>query len=86
MAIKVLTGFTLTVKDVKNVIIRNIAVKKVVGGDAIAVQVASNVWIDHVDLSSDMDHDKDYYDGLLDLTHAADFITVSYTYFHDHWK
>ncbi|PVH94729.1 polysaccharide lyase family 1 protein [Periconia macrospinosa] len=82
----VLTGFTLTVKDVKNVIIRNIAVKKVIGGDAIAVQVASNVWIDHVDLSADMDHDKDYYDGLLDLTHAADFITVSYTYFHDHWK
>lgn len=28
--------------------------------------------------------DKDFYDGLLDITHAADFITVSYTKFHDH--
>ncbi|KAF2471407.1 pectin lyase-like protein [Lindgomyces ingoldianus] len=81
-----LTGFTLTVKSKKNVIIRNLSIAKVVGGDAIAVQLAQNVWIDHCDLSSDMDHDKDYYDGLLDLTHAADFITVSNTYFHDHWK
>jgi pectate lyase len=33
-----------------------------------------------------MDHDKDYYDGLLDFTHAADFVTVSNSYIHDHWK
>lgn len=82
----VFTGFTLTVKNVSNVIIRNLAIKKVVGGDAIAVQYANNVWLDHLDLSSDMTHDKDYYDGLLDLTHAADYITVSNVYFHDHWK
>ncbi|KAF2179026.1 polysaccharide lyase family 1 protein [Zopfia rhizophila CBS 207.26] len=81
-----LSGFTLTVKEKKNVIIRNLSVSKVVGGDAIAIQLATNVWIDHVDLSSDMDHDKDYYDGLLDITHAGDFITVSNSYFHDHWK
>lgn len=58
-------------------------------------------------MSSDLDHDKDYYDGLIDvwlhaslyssrkisnlltyfkLTHAADFITVSNSYIHDHWK
>ncbi|KAL1738570.1 pectin lyase fold/virulence factor, partial [Schizophyllum fasciatum] len=28
----------------------------------------------------------DYYDGLLDITHGCDFITVSYNYFHDHYK
>ncbi|KAF1961524.1 pectin lyase-like protein [Byssothecium circinans] len=82
----VLSGFTLSVKNAKNVIIRNLAVKKVVGGDAIAVQLATNVWLDHLDLSSDLDHDKDYYDGLIDFTHAADFITVSNSYIHDHWK
>ncbi|KAF2268967.1 pectin lyase-like protein [Lojkania enalia] len=81
-----LSGFTLTVKSKKNVIIRNLIVSKVVGGDAIAIQLASNIWIDHVDLSSDMSHDKDYYDGLLDITHAGDFITISNSYFHDHWK
>ncbi|KAJ4289540.1 hypothetical protein N0V90_010869 [Kalmusia sp. IMI 367209] len=82
----VLENLTLTVKNAKNVIIRNLAVQKVVGGDAIAVQVSQNVWLDHLDLSSDRDHEKDYYDGLLDLTHAADFITVSNTKLHDHWK
>ena len=82
----VLTDFTLTVKAVKNVILRNFAVEKVVGGDAIAIQKAQNVWVDHVDLSSDMDHDKDYYDGLLDVTHAADYVTVSNSFMHDHWK
>lgn len=58
----------------------------VVGGDSIAIQYASNVWVDHVDLSSDRDHDKDYYDGLLDVTHAGDYVTVSNSYLHDHWK
>lgn len=30
--------------------------------------------------------DKDYYDGLLDISHAAEWVTISNTYFHDHWK
>jgi pectate lyase len=82
----VLTDFTLTVKAVNNVILRNFAMEKIVGGDAIAIQKTQNVWVDHVDLSSDRDHDKDYYDGLLDVTHAADYVTVSNSFMHDHWK
>lgn len=82
----VLENLTLTVKGSTNVILQNLAIQKVVGGDAVAVQKSTNVWLDHLDLSSDRDHDKDYYDGLLDLTHAADFITVSNTKLHDHWK
>lgn len=31
------------------------------------LEYSNNVWIDHVDVSSDMDHDKDYYDGLIDV-------------------
>jgi pectate lyase len=81
-----LSGFTLTVKGVENVIIRNLAISKVIGGDAVAIQAANNVWIDHLDLSSDRDHDKDYYDGLLDVTHAADYVTITNTFLHDHWK
>jgi pectate lyase len=30
--------------------------------------------------------DKDYYDGLLDITHASDHVTVSWSKFSDHWK
>ncbi|EOA88599.1 hypothetical protein ACJQWK_02112 [Exserohilum turcicum] len=82
----VLTDFTLTVKESKNVIIRNVIIKKVVGGDAVAIQKAKNVWIDHVDVSSDRTHGKDYYDGLIDITHGVDFVTVSNSYLHDHWK
>ncbi|KAF1364132.1 pectate lyase-like protein [Lizonia empirigonia] len=82
----ILENFTITVKDAKNVILRNFAVQKVVGGDAIAIQKSQNVWVDHLDLSSDRDHDKDYYDGLLDITHAADFVTLTNSYLHDHWK
>ncbi|KAF7585509.1 hypothetical protein BBP40_010795 [Aspergillus hancockii] len=84
----VLEGFGVLVKKKENVIIRNLGVKKVLAenGDAIGVQYSNNVWIDHCDVSSDRDHDKDYYDGLIDLTHAADYVTVSNTFIHDHWK
>jgi|SRR5690242_242802 len=34
----VLDNFTITVKDVKNVILRNFAMTKVIGGDAVAIQ------------------------------------------------
>ncbi|KAK0102750.1 hypothetical protein ONS95_006347 [Cadophora gregata] len=83
-----LIGFGLIVKSKKNVIIRNLTIQKVLAdnGDAIGVQLSTNVWIDHCDVSSDRDHDKDYYDGLIDLTHAADYVTVSNSYIHDHWK
>ncbi|KAL7276754.1 hypothetical protein RUND412_000252 [Rhizina undulata] len=85
-----LVGVGLRVLDTSNVIIRNLKISYVLAdsGDAIGIQASNNVWVDHVELFSDQDHDKacDYYDGLLDITHGCDWITVSYTYFHDHWK
>lgn len=83
-----LEGVGLYIKEVSNVIVQNLAISKVLAdnGDAIGIQEATNVWIDHCDLSSDLDHDKDYYDGLLDVTHASDYVTVSNCYIHDHWK
>lgn len=83
-----LEGVGLYIKEVSNVIVQNMAISKVLAenGDAIGIQEATNVWIDHCDLSSDLDHDKDYYDGLLDITHASDYVTVSNTFLHDHWK
>lgn len=53
-------------------------------GDGVTIQLSKNVWVDHCDISGDRDVDKDFYDGLVDLSHAADFVTVSNTYFHDH--
>ncbi|KAI0595216.1 pectate lyase [Biscogniauxia sp. FL1348] len=81
-------GVGLTVKGVSNVILRNLKISEVLAaqGDAITIQEATNIWADHLDLSSNLDHDKDYYDGLLDVTHAAEWVTISNSYFHDHWK
>jgi pectate lyase len=83
-----LVGVGLRVLDSSNVIIRNVKISKVLAdaGDAIAVQNSKQVWIDHVDLSSDRDHDKDYYDGLLDLTHGVTGITVTWSKLYNHWK
>ncbi|KAG8731782.1 hypothetical protein FRC10_001452 [Ceratobasidium sp. 414] len=83
-----LTGVGLRVIDVSNVIIRNLKINKVLAeaGDALGVQAANRVWVDSVELWSDRDHDKDYYDGLLDITHGCYAVTVTNSYLHDHWK
>ncbi|KAK7216778.1 hypothetical protein V2G26_004781 [Clonostachys chloroleuca] len=83
-----LVGVGLYINKVSNVIVRNLAISKVkaANGDAIGIQASTNVWVDHCDLSSDMSSGKDYYDGLLDITHASDYITVSNTFLHDHYK
>ncbi|KAK0500016.1 pectate lyase [Armillaria luteobubalina] len=83
-----LDGVGLRVLDESNVIIRNVKIQKVIAdvGDAIGIQAASQVWVDHVDLSSDRDHDKDYYDGLLDITHGCYGITVTNSKIYTHWK
>lgn len=86
-----LVGISLNLVDVSNVIIRNLSISFVQAsdttGDAIHIQQdTTHVWVDHNNLFSDMNHGKDFYDGLLDITHAADFITVSWNQFHDHFK
>ncbi|RYP63277.1 hypothetical protein DL771_009348 [Monosporascus sp. 5C6A] len=53
-------------------------------GDGITVQQSSNVWIDSCDLSGDLDHNKDYHDGLIDVVHASEWVTISNTYMHDY--
>ncbi|RGP69577.1 pectate lyase [Fusarium sporotrichioides] len=83
-----LTGIGLTINGKKNVIIRNMKISKVEAtyGDAITIQKSTNVWVDHCDLSAVRGDDKDFYDGLVDLSHAADWVTISHTYLHDHSK
>ncbi|KAF9693874.1 hypothetical protein EKO04_008510 [Ascochyta lentis] len=81
-------GIGLSVVNATNVIIRNTVHQKVPSTfeDAITIFRSTNVWVDHVDLSADRDHDKDFYDGLVDVTRASDFVTISNSYLHDHWK
>ncbi|KAF8994581.1 polysaccharide lyase family 1 protein [Cyathus striatus] len=83
-----LVGVGLRVLNESNVILRNVKISKVLAsaGDAIGIQASSQVWVDHADLSSDRDHDKDYYDGLLDITHGCTGVTVTNSKLYDHWK
>lgn len=83
-----LTGIGLTINGQSNVIVRNMKISKVLAdyGDAITIQASKNVWVDHVDVSSDLNNGKDYYDGLIDVTHASDWVTISNSYIHDHYK
>jgi pectate lyase len=81
------TGGGLRIKEETNVVVRNLNISKPVApADGITVQESTKVWIDHNSLSADRDHDKDHYDGLLDVHHGSDLVTVSWNTFKDHFK
>jgi pectate lyase len=85
-------GFTIGQSSrfgqVGNVIIRNLIMEKPLAPiDKVLVQYgAHNVWIDHNEFFSDLDHGIDFYDGQIDITHGSDFVTVSWNVFRDHFK
>ncbi|KAH6639465.1 pectin lyase fold/virulence factor [Boeremia exigua] len=83
-----ITGAGITIGNATNVILRNFAIRKIVGNDGITIQNSTRVWIDHNEFSSEISVEigPDYYDGQLDIIRASDWITVSWNYFHDHWK
>ncbi|KAF2742583.1 polysaccharide lyase family 1 protein [Sporormia fimetaria CBS 119925] len=81
-----ITGAGLTIANRTNVIVRNLAIRYIVDNDGITIQNSTRVWIDHNEFSSDMNNGPDYYDGQCDIVRASDWITVSWNYFHDHWK
>ncbi|GAB7359998.1 hypothetical protein MBLNU230_g7523t1 [Neophaeotheca triangularis] len=82
-----ITSNGITVIHQSNVIIRNIAIVKV-DDDAITLQNTTRVWVDHCEFESEFSVEigPDFYDGQLDIVRASDWITVSWNYFHDHWK
>ncbi len=75
----------------ENYIVKNLHFSEVeanlgTGNDALKIGGGKYVWIDHCEFNSNTTVDKDYYDGLLDITNGARSITISNSYFHDHWK
>ncbi len=82
-----LTGGGLDLSSSHNVIIRNLSIGLVKHpNDAIHLDNSQNIWIDHCDLFSNITNDpKGTYDGLVDIAHASDFVTVSWNKFHDHY-
>lgn len=78
----------ITVINATNVIIRNLAIRFIVDNDGITIQNSTRVWIDHNEFESEFSQElgPDYYDGQLDTVRGSDWITISWNYFHDHWK
>jgi pectate lyase len=81
-----LTGAGLDLSYADNIIIRNLNISKAAAGegDAITILASHHIWIDHCDLSSERTDAAVSYDGLVDITHGSEFITVSWTRLHDH--
>lgn len=67
-----LTNGGFRVKRQSNVILRNLYMHDPPESkDLIELQYSTYVWVDHCDLSTEgLTGDKDYYDGLLDITHV----------------
>ncbi|EIN04238.1 pectin lyase-like protein [Punctularia strigosozonata HHB-11173 SS5] len=81
------TGGGFRVKKGTNVIFRNLKLSKSPHPtDLIELQTSTNIWVDHNTFTSDLDHDKDFYDGQLDMNHGTDFVTVSWNIFQQHFK
>jgi pectate lyase len=83
-----ISGTTLNIEDMSpaNVIIQNMNIRGVPGNDAIQIESATHIWIDHNTMSSTIEDDPDFYDGMLDITHAGDYVTVSWNIIRNHWK
>ncbi|TRX91471.1 hypothetical protein FHL15_007695 [Xylaria flabelliformis] len=83
-----LTNGGFRVKRASNVVLKNLYFHDPPEGkDLVEIQYSTNVWVDHCDFSTEgLVGDKDHYDGLLDITHGSDMVTVSWNKFHDHWK
>lgn len=82
-------GIGISLRRANNIIIQNLTIHHVNTGEKKAIDITTdshNIWIDHCTFYSDLDHNKDYYDGLLDIKDGAQYVTVSWCKFYDHYK
>ncbi len=92
----------LHLKNSQQVIIQNIKMSMIgstLGGDADMISIettsaneAKYIWIDHCEFFNtyptlpETASKKDLYDGMIDIKKSSSLITISWNYFHDHWK
>ncbi|MCJ7776800.1 MAG: hypothetical protein MUP16_00560 [Sedimentisphaerales bacterium] len=85
-----LTGYNIRVRGEDsghhplgyNVIIRNLILRNHSGGDSDGITIqdkAHHVWVDHCTISTCSD-------GAIDISHACDYITISWNHFYDQDK
>src|SRR5579863_2900163 len=82
-------GGGLAMTKVSNVIVRNLTIGRPnTNGaiDAIHIEGSHQIWIDHCDLSSNgaSPDAGATYDDLVGISDKSDFVTISWTHYHDH--
>ncbi|HLK89012.1 MAG TPA: hypothetical protein VKZ18_03905 [Polyangia bacterium] len=84
-------GGGLVMTKVSNVTLRNLMIQMPNSDDssdnvdAIHIEGSTQIWVDHCDLSSSGNTDAGAsYDDLIGITDKSDFVTVSWTHYHDH--
>ncbi|EUC44970.1 polysaccharide lyase family 1 protein [Bipolaris oryzae ATCC 44560] len=82
-----ITGNGLNIYNKTNVIIRNFGFTAT-ADDAMTIRNSTRIWIDHNEFTTGNFPalGPDAFDGQVDIIRASDWITVSWNYFHDHWK
>ncbi|WP_395803598.1 polysaccharide lyase family 1 protein [Daejeonella sp.] len=79
-----LNGVGLALYRVNNIIIKNLKINKVIGGDGITIKETSHhIWVDHCEIWQDRNNGWDYYDELLEVTDRSNYVTISNNKFHD---
>ncbi|MGN6179748.1 MAG: pectate lyase family protein, partial [Mucilaginibacter sp.] len=79
-----ITGISLHLFTVSNIIIQNITFRNYVTDAAVMIKYAStHIWVDHCDFATDRNHGWAYWGKDITITRASDFVTVSWSRFHD---
>ncbi|MDP9080749.1 MAG: pectate lyase [Bacteroidota bacterium] len=77
-------GISLYIFTVSNIIIQNITFKNYVTDAAVMIKYEANhVWVDHCDFSTDRNHGWAYWGKDISITRVSDYVTVSWSKFHD---
>ncbi|WP_207533056.1 pectate lyase family protein [Desertivirga arenae] len=83
-------GFGFRIYNASNVIIQNLTIKNVINindDDCINIKSSHHIWVDHCDLSANRSVlNWEYYDGLIDISHRSNYITLSWNKLHDSYK
>jgi len=80
----VIEGANLFIYTVSNIIIQNITFKNYVEQAAVQIkESAHHVWVDHCDFSTDRTHGWEYWGKDITITRESDYVTVSWSKFHD---
>ncbi|MBC8133779.1 MAG: pectate lyase [Deltaproteobacteria bacterium] len=81
-----LVGGGLNLTDIENIVVRRLTIGNARATDAVSINNSRRIWIDHCEFYSNLFDVKGTYDGLVDITHGSEWITLSWNIFRDHYN